>query len=74
MSQQLTLKGWEPEIRRKNTVLVPIGGLHRAVVQALQYARTLSPDVRAVYDDMETWSRLILDFLAGSAAADDPRG
>jgi len=51
VSRQLTLKGWEPEIRRKNTVLVPVGGLHRAVVQALQYARTLSTDVRAVFVD-----------------------
>ena len=51
VAKQLTLKGWEPEIRRKNTVLVPIGGLHRAVVEALQYARTLSTDVRAVFVD-----------------------
>jgi amino acid transporter len=51
VARQLTLKGWEPEVRRKNTVLVPVGGLHRAVVQALQYARTLSPDVRAVFVD-----------------------
>ena len=32
-------------------MLVPIGGLHRAVVEALQYARTLSTDVRAVFVD-----------------------
>jgi hypothetical protein len=51
VARQLTLRGWEPEVRRKNTVLVPVGGLHRAVVQALQYARTLSPDVRAVFVD-----------------------
>jgi amino acid transporter len=51
VASQLTLKGWEPEVRRKNTVLVPIGGLHRAVVQALQYACTLSTDVRAVFVD-----------------------
>jgi hypothetical protein len=51
VARQLTLKGWEPDKRRKNTVLVPIGGLHRAVVEALQYARTLSTDVRAVFVD-----------------------
>ena len=28
-------------------------GVHRAVVQALDYARTLSPDVRAVYVDVD---------------------
>lgn len=49
VASQLSLRGWEPEPRRANTVLVPIGGLHKAVVQALQYGRILSPDVRAVY-------------------------
>jgi hypothetical protein len=51
VATQLTLRGWEPQPRRKNTVLVPIGGLHRAVVEALQYARTLSTDVRVVFVD-----------------------
>lgn len=32
-----------------NIVVVPVSGMHRAVVQALDYARTLSSDVRAVY-------------------------
>jgi amino acid transporter len=50
---QLTLSGWVPEERRFNTVLVPIGGVHRAVVTAIQYAKTLSPDVRAVYVDVD---------------------
>ena len=34
-------------------VLVPIGGMQRAVVKALRYARTLSSDVRAVYVEMD---------------------
>ena len=50
---QLTLQGWAPEPRRFNTVLVPIGGVHRAVVTAVQYAKTLSADVRAVYVDVD---------------------
>jgi amino acid transporter len=50
---QLTLQDWVPEPGRHNTVLVPIGGVHRAVVTAIQYARTLSPDVRAVYVDVD---------------------
>jgi amino acid transporter len=50
---QLNLQGWTPEPRRHNTVLVPVGGVHRAVVTAVQYAKTLSPDVRAVYVDVE---------------------
>ena len=34
-------------------MLVPIGGLQRAVVEALRYARGLSDDVRAVYVEMD---------------------
>lgn len=43
----------EPEVPRHNIVLVPISGVHRAVVRALDYAKTLSPDVRAVYVDVD---------------------
>jgi hypothetical protein len=50
---QLSLQGWTPEPRRHNTVIIPIGGVHRAVVRAVQYAKTLSPDVRAVYVDVD---------------------
>ena len=34
-------------------VLVPIGSLQRAVVEALRYARTMSEDVRAVYVELD---------------------
>jgi hypothetical protein len=55
VAAQLTLTdAVEPERPRHNTVVVPISGLQRAVVRALDYARTLSPDVRAVYVDMDT--------------------
>jgi amino acid transporter len=54
VASQLSLKGWANEIqRRQNTVLVPISGVHRAVVQAVEYAKTLSPDVRAVYVNVD---------------------
>jgi amino acid transporter len=47
---QLTLEAWTPDAGlTENLVVVPISGVHRAVVQALDYAKTLSPDVRAVY-------------------------
>jgi hypothetical protein len=46
---QLSLEGWTPQDPRRNVVLIPISGMHRAVVQALDYAKTLSNDVRAVY-------------------------
>ena len=49
VGDQLNLKGWRPRGVRRNLVLIPISGIQRAVVEALDYAKTLSPDVRAVY-------------------------
>jgi hypothetical protein len=49
VAAQLSVQGWAPPPRRHNTVLVPISGIQRAVVEALQYARSMSDDVRAVY-------------------------
>ncbi len=53
VAEQLTLTDWQPERRHENRVIVPISGVQRAVVGALDYARTLSPDVRAVYIDVD---------------------
>jgi amino acid transporter len=53
VASQLSLRGWAPANRAHNTVLMPIGGLQRAVVEALRYAETLSDDVRAVYVDID---------------------
>ena len=53
VAAQLTLRGYEPQARVHNTVLVPIGGVQRSVVEALRYAETLSNDVRAVYVDVD---------------------
>ncbi len=53
VAQQLSLKDVAVSGKKHNTVIVPIGGVHRAVVQALEYARTLSEDVRAVYVDVD---------------------
>ena len=67
VASQLTLRNYTPQRRVHNTVLMPVGGLQRAVVEALRYAETLSDDVRAVYvnvdqtateqmrKDWETW-------------------
>jgi amino acid transporter len=54
VASQLTLTAFEPEVRHHNSVLVPISGVQRAVVQALDYARTLSTDVRALYIDVDS--------------------
>jgi amino acid transporter len=53
VAAQLSLQNWRPGTRRHNIVLVPISGVHRAVVQALEYAKTLSPDVRAIYVNID---------------------
>ncbi|OLC51819.1 MAG: amino acid permease [Acidobacteria bacterium 13_1_40CM_65_14] len=53
VASQLTLRNYTPQRRVHNTVLMPVGGLQRAVVEALRYAETLSDDVRAVYVDVD---------------------
>lgn len=53
VASELTLRGYTPQQRVHNTVLIPIGGVQRAVVEALRYAETLSDDVRAIYVDVD---------------------
>jgi amino acid transporter len=55
VASQLSLQSVEPvPAVRENIVLVPIGGVHRAVVQAIDYARSLSTEVRAVYINIDS--------------------
>jgi amino acid transporter len=50
VADQLSLKGMEVDTTpHGHIVIVPIGGVHRAVIEALRYATALSKDVRAVY-------------------------
>ena len=49
VASELSLRNWAPEKVGRHVVMVPIGGIQRAVIKALRYARTLSADVRAVY-------------------------
>ena len=56
VAAQLSVRGWESRGPRHNTVLVPISGIQRAVLGALDYAKTLSSDVRAVYVDVDASS------------------
>jgi amino acid transporter len=53
VAQDLTLRGWQPGPAGRHVVIVPVGGLQRAVVQALRYARTLADDVRAAYVELD---------------------
>jgi amino acid transporter len=56
VAEQLSLRAYMPEERRHSTVVVPIGGVNKAVVQALDYARSISDDVRAVYVNLDSQS------------------
>jgi amino acid transporter len=54
VAAQIAVKGFKlPEEQSRHTVVLPISGLYRQVISALQYARLLSSDVRAVYIDVE---------------------
>jgi amino acid transporter len=53
VASQLTLRGWTRQGMRRNTVLIPISGIQRAVIAALDYAKTLSTDVRALYVNID---------------------
>jgi len=51
VAEQLSLEGWEGPPKMQHIVLVLIGDVHRGVVRAVEYARTLSGNapVRAVF-------------------------
>jgi len=54
VARQLSTEGLEPLPSVKHTVIVPISGIHRGVVAALQYAKSIASDkVQAVYVDLE---------------------
>lgn len=55
IAKQLSLEGVNPRDikQRHNTVVVLISGIHRPVVSALMYAKSLSNDVTAVYVNID---------------------
>ncbi|HKP71907.1 MAG TPA: amino acid permease, partial [Pyrinomonadaceae bacterium] len=54
VARQLTTEGLERLRPLKNIVVVPISGVHRGVIHALEYARAISPDnVTAVYVNID---------------------
>ncbi len=54
VDDQITLeRDHRPPQPRKNTVIVPISGVNRAVIRALDYARSRSADIRAVLVDVD---------------------
>jgi amino acid transporter len=54
VARQLTTEGLEAIRPIRHTVIVPISGIHRGVIGALEYARAISGgNVRAVYVDID---------------------
>ena len=54
VAKQLSTEGLDELRPIKHTVIVPISGIHRGVVGALQYAKSIAPDhVQAVYVDFD---------------------
>jgi amino acid transporter len=54
VEEQISLaRDHRPPQPRKNTVIVPISGVNRAVIRALDYARNRATDIRAVLVDVD---------------------
>jgi amino acid transporter len=53
LGEALTLEGYQTPRAMHHQVLVLVPGLHRGVVQALLYARSLSPDCEAVFVEID---------------------
>ncbi|GAC1446509.1 MAG: APC family permease [Pyrinomonadaceae bacterium] len=54
VAKQLTTEGLQEIKPYTNTVIVPVSNIHRGVINALQYAKSIAPDnVTAVYVDLD---------------------
>jgi hypothetical protein len=54
VARQLTTEGLEKLRPIRHEVIVPISGIHRGVIRALEYAKSIAPDhVTAVYVDLD---------------------
>ncbi len=54
VAKQLSTEGLDPLRPMKHVVLVPISGIHRGVIHALEYAKSIAPGkVTAVYVDFD---------------------
>ncbi len=49
VAKQLSLEGYRPQQGMRHHVFVLVPDIHRGVIPALQYARSMSPDARALH-------------------------
>jgi amino acid transporter len=49
----LDRRGQRPPFPRRNIVIIPIGGVNRSVVRAVDYARSRPGEIRAVFVDLD---------------------
>jgi amino acid transporter len=54
VARQLTLEGAHRPRIGKNPVVILVAGLHKGTVEALEYARSISPDVTALTVDLDS--------------------
>jgi amino acid transporter len=56
VSEQITLdrRGTRPPMPRRNIVVIPISGVNRAVIRAVDYARSRPGEVRAILVDIDS--------------------
>ena len=55
VTEQVSLsRGHRPPLPRRNIVLIPIGGVNRAVIRAVDYARSRPGEIRAVLVDTDS--------------------
>ncbi len=60
VAKQLSLEEYESPPPLKHTVFVLVGDLHRGVIPALQYAKSISPDAHAIYIEQDPEKTKIL--------------
>jgi hypothetical protein len=72
VASALTLAGASRPRIGKNPVVVLVGGLHRGVVEALEYAKSISPNVTAVMVDLDSTKTAHLRRLWTEWAPDVP--
>ncbi len=55
VAKELTLRGLPPSLRPvpRLRLVVPISGVHRATIEAMNYARTISDNITALYIEVE---------------------